>query len=312
MTTQQKTTLVLGVDGSQQTAVALGYAVCEAQRLGAGLRLVHVVPQVTPMTPMMPLVGVETFAETGRKILADARKSVSAADGPAVPVESVLRVGGRVHHLIVAGEGATQIIVGHHSRSLAGRIFAASTANGLATRAHVPVVSVPETWTTDRVTGRVVVGVDDPHRSFEPLLRGFLAAAHRGARLTIVHGWRLQSPYDDLVVSRVESEEWLRSLEKHTEEALAPLKEDFPDVIVDIEVRHDFASPALIESSKDADLVVIGRHGHGAPFGFYLGSVARTLLRESHCPVEIVPLRAGADAFTEELEVISDELEPQF
>ncbi len=39
----------------------------------------------------------------------------------------------------------------------------------------------------------------------------------------------------------------------------------------------------------EADLIVIGSHGHGALYHLLLGSVCEGVLRGAHCPVMIVP-----------------------
>lgn len=41
------------------------------------------------------------------------------------------------------------------------------------------------------------------------------------------------------------------------------------------------------------DLIVIGSHGHGAIYRALVGSVSEGVLRESSCPVLIVPVRKG-------------------
>ncbi len=38
-----------------------------------------------------------------------------------------------------------------------------------------------------------------------------------------------------------------------------------------------------------ADLIVMGRHGHGAMYNLLVGSVTEGVLKQSHCPVLLVP-----------------------
>jgi nucleotide-binding universal stress UspA family protein len=60
-----------------------------------------------------------------------------------------------------------------------------------------------------------------------------------------------------------------------------------------VSAPHGLAEPDLVDSSRLADLVVLGvvlggrRHSDGA--GMCLGGLAHAALHHSHCPVVIVP-----------------------
>ncbi len=304
--------VVVGVDGTEQGLLAVRYGVREAQRLGCGLLLAHAMPEVVPMAPMMPVVGVETFAEAGHRVLRRARHVAEEMAGPGLAIDEMLRGGSRVHLLVGCSEDARAVVVGRHDRSALGRMFIGSTSAGVATRAHCPVVSVPASWSADRVSGGVVVGVEDPEHAFEVVSKGFAEAFRRGAPLTVLHTWKLPAPYDEVFAARLAPDEWRAAVADKLEAAIRDLRADYPEVDVQLDVRHQEPAAALLGASEGAALLVLGRHGRGAPFGLHLGSVARTLIREARCPVEVTPMHAWtAEGLAQELRMTAGELAPQ-
>lgn len=286
--------VVVGVDGTEQGLLAVRYAVVEARRTGCTLKLVHAVPEVVPMAPMMPMVGMETLTEAGRRIIQEARKVADEELGGSAgagQVEEVLRGGSRVHLLVEASATARLVVLGRRERSGLSRIFLGSTSSAVATRAHSPVVTVPSAWSPERVTGEVVVGVEDPTHTSTALTRAFEEAERRGARLTVMHTWRLPGPYDHTLTARVYEAQWREAVVDELESSLKGLRDEFPDVAVLLDLRHQHPAAALVGASEGADVLVLGRNGRGAPFGRYLGSVARTLLNEARCPVVVTPDR---------------------
>ena len=61
------------------------------------------------------------------------------------------------------------------------------------------------------------------------------------------------------------------------------------------EVRMGFPRKVISDCAKElqADLIMVGSHGHSAIGRFLLGSVAQAVLRIAPCPVEIVRIPAG-------------------
>jgi nucleotide-binding universal stress UspA family protein len=280
--------IVVGVDGSEQSDRAVQYAVVDARRRGTGIVLVHAIHETAPMAAMLPLYSLESFAEVGQRIVEDAERLALELD-PDVDVSTSVKGGSRVGVILDASEHASLVVLGHRSRSLARRVLAHSTTTGIAARAHCPVVSVPDTWPEDGTHGRVVVGIDASPASHDALDLAFQEARRRSSKLVVMHAWRLPTAYDDIAYTRVAVEEWLASAREEMEKTLAPFREAYPTVEVELDLRHDYAAPALAASTEGADLIVVGRRGHGAPLGIYLGSLARMLIREGSCPVEITP-----------------------
>jgi nucleotide-binding universal stress UspA family protein len=310
MTKETNLPVVVGVDGSEQSDRAVQFAVAEARRRETGMTLVHAVHETAPMAAMLPLYSVEAFAEVGRRLVGDAERLVLDLD-PSMEVATSVKGGSRVGVIVDAAEHASVVVLGHRSRSLSGRILSHSTSSGVAARAHCPVVSVPDTWAPGGEHGRIVVGIDESAASHDALDLAFGEARRRKARLVVLHAWRLPTAYDDISYSRLAVDEWMDEAAAEMEKTLAPFREVYPEVEVEIALRHEYAGPALVAASEDADLIVVGRRGHGAPLGVYLGSLARLLIREGRCPVEVAPQHRRHAPRAEDRLLAEDEIAPQ-
>ena len=98
MATAGTAPVLVGVDGSPGSDGAVRYAVGEADRTGAGLRLAHVSPDYTPTTPMLPLIR-DDFERVGRRLLVEATALVTET-APDCPVTTVLCTGPAVATLL--------------------------------------------------------------------------------------------------------------------------------------------------------------------------------------------------------------------
>lgn len=299
MVDQKRLPVVVGVDGSEQSDRAVRYAVAEARRQGCGVLLVHAVHETAPMAAMLPLYSMESFTEVGRRLVEDAER-LALEQAPDLDVSTSVKSGSRVGVLTEAGEHAALIVLGHRSRSFAGRVLTSSTTTGVAARAHCPVVSVPDCWVPGTEHGRVVVGIDESNASHDAVALAFAEARRRRAPLTVMHAWRLPTAYDDISLSAATETEWMASAREELDQTLAPYRDVYADVDVELDLRHEYAAPALAAATEAADLIVVGRRGHGAPMGIYLGSLARMLIREGKCPVEIAPQHSRHEPTAEE------------
>ncbi|WP_229858806.1 universal stress protein, partial [Streptomyces anandii] len=72
------------------------------------------------------------------------------------------------------------------------------------------------------------------------------------------------------------------------DDTLSPWHGRRPEVAVERRLIRSRIRPALIEASRDAQLVVAGARGRGGFTGLLLGSVSQALLHHAHCPVAVV------------------------
>ena len=283
----------VGIDGSGGSTAAVRFAAHSAGILDVGVHLLYVIPPdlaMSPMSPMFPLVPAE-MEPMGRKLLADAVQ-VAAVAAPSVPVTTSLHHGQRASALVEASERARFLVLGRARRSTAERLLTGSVATAVSARSTGSVVVVPAGWTAPEDAFHVVVGMKSPDHSAELALRAMRLAADRGGRVTFVHAWDLPSQYDDLISARIGDQAWVQRDHDVITSALHEVTALYSEVPVDIRVVHGQAARVLQQESEAADLLLLARRDHLFPRG-HLGGTARALLRESSCPVEVVPPAEG-------------------
>jgi len=258
--------------GRRGSVTALEYAAREAVRTGRGLHLVH-------------SVDLDGRASDGAAVLASAVDRTSAVVAGAVPVTSVLGTSPAVDAVVAAAEHAPLVIVGRCPESSRTHPYVRSVTGGVAARVHAPVLSVPDGWEDRSVSPHVVVGVDDADDSDDVLAEAFAAARGRSARLTVFSTWWRAPGSDQQARAHVDNPAWPEALRVGIEQAITDLRATYDDVVVEVEVRNARPGEALIEASREATLLVVGRHDPLVASGSHLGPVARSVLREAECPV---------------------------
>lgn len=287
--TDRTNDVVVGADGTPASANALRYAMREAERSGGKVEVFHVVPDYAPIAYPIPL---EDLLAAGRQAL-DATLHLVGEAGHS-PVEDAvathLERGPVVKTLAEAGSNAYAIVVGSDRRPVSMRLLTGNVSTGVAARADVPVVSVPETWDSTISTGVVLAGVKTPQHSEAVVAEAFDLAHRTGKRLVVLHAWRTPSAYDDLVMADPQTlAEWNTRARHELEELVSPWRHRYPDVEVELRAVHDYSAHALVEATQHADELVIMRRAHGFPAAAHLGSTARTALLYALCPVRVVP-----------------------
>lgn len=279
--------VLVGVNGSPASSSAIRYAAQEAQRLGSSLKLFHVVPNYVPIAPMHPLAPSD-LAAAGREILNLAMTEARKVLDP-TRVSASLHFGPRIPVVLELADRARLVVLGSQERTVLDRLLTASTLVGVASRARCPVVAVPLGWThTGEEQHTIVVGVKSTEHSAELVQRALEIADERNARLLLVHAWELATEYDDLITARVDEDEWAARARRTIERATSGIRDAYPKVPVEIRVTHGQPARVLQAASDDADLLLLARRHRGFPLG-HLGGTGRALLREGHCPVEVVP-----------------------
>jgi nucleotide-binding universal stress UspA family protein len=290
MNTPTSGPVVVGVDGLPGSAGAVRYAVTEAARRDARLRLVHVVPDFATLGPPVPLSELRSVGES---IL---EREVETVRGlaPDLDVDSVLARGERDHGVVCAAEDAQLLVVGRETRQGLDRLLTGTTTARVASHAPCDVVVVPSFWVDRRRRGRVVVGLKSRRNSRELLARAFAEAASRDAALRVVMAWEVADPYFDRIELRTHADEWEANGRELIVEVTADWRTAYPDVTVETTVVHGQAAKVLLQASGDSDLLIISRRKLALPPYGHLGGIGHSLLRLSDVPVHVVPYAADA------------------
>jgi len=283
--------VVVGIDDTPASATGVKYAALEAQRLGAELDIVHATPGYSDVHGDLPILNDQMLAIHGQKLL-DSAERVAHSEASSVSVRTHLVSGGAVWTLVSATPGAMLLVLGAERRSFVGRIWTGDIVGGVAARAHCPVVVVAPEWVPREGHGRIVVGLKSMDSAAELLDTGLVLAHAKQAELLVVHAWKLPSGYDDIVGNEADAVDYGRRMTSLIEPVINDLRQAHHDVAVRIEVLHAQPALALVKASAGADRILLARPAR-AGIPHHLGHVARAVLHEARCPVEILPLQQG-------------------
>jgi nucleotide-binding universal stress UspA family protein len=302
--TRTQLLVVVGTDGSPAALHGVRWAAREARRLGTGLLVAHATPGYLPTGPVVPMIPDGSLREYGAELL-QRSSAVAREEVPDLAVDGVLVEGGRVAGLVGVAKEAALLVLGTEHRPLMERVWTGTTVTGVAARASCPVVVVraeaPDSAGDGGVEhGRIVVGWKTAAHARELLAAGFALARSRSAELVVVRAWKLAPYYDDVVSDRVGRAEWRARETELIEEVLGDFRERYPDVRIRVDVVHEQPAAALVaaSASASADRLLLVRRVHGGAL-HHLGPVARAVLRESRCAVEVLAPSGPADHDTE-------------
>ncbi|MEV5954984.1 universal stress protein [Streptomyces sp. NPDC051987] len=289
--------VIAAADGSEDSLRALDWAVAAARQRDAPLRVVHVRQYAAWGQPDILVAGEPD--EGGDPVLDEIRDRLSAgAAGPTV--EYVALEGAPSALLPELGADAQLLVLGSRGRGGFAGLLLGSNGMAAARDAACPVVVVPRPGREvqeELPTGpgpRVVVGLDVDSPDDATLAFAFAEAARLGARLQViaaypwpVHSWAAAGAFVPPAVDRHEIEQETRTL---AEGFLARHLKDHPNVGTEVLAPPGDAAGLLVSASKDAALVVVGRHRRRllAPARM-LGSVTHAVLLHAAAPVAVVP-----------------------
>ncbi len=291
--------LVVGVDGSDPSLLAVDWAVDEAVRHRLPLRLVHASlweryegahPSAALLRPSAQVRASYTVAAAAQR--ARRRRPEAAVSTAVLPDDAA-------GALLREAAHASLLVTGSRGRGALKGLLLGSVGLAVAARAPCPVIVVrgdPAALAGSHE--RILLGAGDPSAGDEAVRFAFREAEARGCVLDVVRAWRCPA-YDTgdhparAGKGRCHHEDEASAL---LEALLAAAVAAHPSVRVRRATVEGSAPKVLVLRSAAADLVVVGaRRGRGhAGLGLQLGRTSHTLLHHATCPVAVVPWRDGA------------------
>jgi nucleotide-binding universal stress UspA family protein len=276
--------ILVGFDGSEDSRLALRWALLEGRAERRPVHLVHCYQALG--------VGSTQLAAAATALLEEGRGL--CGDFPDVRVTTeVLENRGSSHAecLLKASIGVGMVVVGCRGHRAPQGLLWGSVSEYLSRHATCAVVTVRPPH--DGNAHRVVLGLSLPEPTDAALDYAFRHAASHGVGLTAINVWhasgRRTAPpaVDGYVVG--EADRHIAALD----DLLEPWRARFPDVPVITESMGGRAASALRHASEHAALLVVGRREHGG-IGLVRGSTSQSVLHHARCPVAVVGLTAVA------------------
>lgn len=288
--------VVVAVDGSAADDAVVDWAVDDAARLGAPLRLVTVVDPQVQLSPYETLVsGAPSLAQHldagAHRILDRAAARARARRDDVDDIAVCVPWGPPAAVLVRLSRNAARVVVGAPARGRLERILLGSVA--LPVVAHAPCpVAVVSSDTVVAAPRRILVAVDGSEASTRATDLAFTIADSCSASVMCVLGWNLEV-HEGVVVTERSSVRWDAVEERYSalgHRVADPVAARHPGVPFEIIVRHGSPVRAIIEvaGEQDVDLVVVGRRGIGGFRGLLLGSVSRRVVEHAGRAVIVV------------------------
>ncbi len=279
-------TIVVGVDAHDTWQDAVDWAADQAAREGRALTLVHVADPAEELwhdpAGHERRLGVPQTATAAERLLEQARDRV-AERAPTVDVHAVLRGGAVRSELHAMAHDADLLVVGARRHRTFWERLVGTIGSSVAKSPPCPAVVVHGVHPGEVRRG-VLVGIDDTEHALPALRFAFRQASLTGQPLAVLH----VAPEATYGTPSDEAEQRLA-----VSEAVAGLREEFPDVAVRTTVERGDPSRVLLASARAMHLVVLGTH-HARPLPeLLLGSVVSPVVEQATCPVAVVPDQDG-------------------
>ncbi|MGW0758404.1 universal stress protein [Streptomyces sp. NPDC002814] len=295
-------TVIVGLDGSPESRAAAEWAAREAKLRGLPLKVVHVWEPVPDPIAQAPLLGPETHAHWTERVPRESAEGLRLRH-PGVEVVAEHRSGRPADVLSELAKDAALLVLGSRGLSGFGGFMMGSVGMLVLARAEQPVVLVRAWEQAADEHEKDPVGIPSTAAPYRPIVLGLDidnpddsviefaldAATRRDTTLRVVHGWNLPPYYVyGLSADLDQHSDIARQQAAALSEALRPWRQKYPAVEVSEESRSGSPANHLVDASREASLVVVGRRIRRSPIGTHIGPVAHAVLHHATAPVAVV------------------------
>jgi nucleotide-binding universal stress UspA family protein len=283
--------IVVGMDGSDGSLKAAQWAVGEAKVWGCGITLAYSIMPNTASSVFGLSVPprLDLIDDLRHEAVQDLTRI--AADLDCADVQVAVEIGTPQALLLAASDTAELIVLGSRGRGGFTALLLGSVGSQVTSHASCPVIVMRQGPRADST--EIIVGLDGSEHSLAALDFAFEEASRHGFKIVAVHAWDV--PSFDLIITSdgpvpLPLEHVADDEIRLAAEILAGYTQEYPDVKV---VEHLVRAPAvqaLLDSSTNAVMIVLGTRGRNAAIGALLGSTSNGVLQKAKVPVAIVPV----------------------
>jgi nucleotide-binding universal stress UspA family protein len=284
--------VLAATDGSEHGAWAVATGAALARRTDAGFEVVSVAEVLLLPRAYELERGAGVLHED--QLLAATRQKAEAQAREAGAPEAPVHVSGGLAAPVVTDTArklaADLIVVGAHPQPAVARFLVGSTAERVMRLAHCPVLVATERG--GEPFRRILAAVDLSPRSRATLETAASIAEVDDAEILALHVHEPLPPM--LAEAALFGEQELVELRRGEFERL--IAETTPPSGMESREREGHAGEEILEEAEewDADLIVVGTHGHGFFNQLLLGSTSLYVLRHGQRATMVVPQAEGA------------------
>jgi nucleotide-binding universal stress UspA family protein len=287
--TAREATVLVGVDGAEDSLLAVDWAAAEAMSLHCGLTICHAVPFGPPFDATADPAADPLLAQ-GRHVVRQAAARARAV-APELGITEVVSSGSPAPALLDGSAAAQLLVVGSRGTGAFRGLLLGSVGQQVAAHAACPVVVIrpapgnpPLPADAPATVAPVTVAID--WSGYQPLLAfAFDHAARHHRPLVAVHAYQVPTAPPDPAAARSVLPIAVDDL---LTDAVAPWRDKYPEVRARTLAIDGTPAAGLIDRSTHSALLVVGSRGHGGFAGLLLGSVSQHVLRHGHCPVAVI------------------------